>query len=246
MYKAWARRNGYRMFISVYILCLWYVMFDHFEPKHNYNNGQVFLGWTSTKLWSKTTTQWRRWDSNPRSHGLESSTLPLSHCAPFEYLEVRKKKKPLIAWGWDRIKDRKICWRADDGPTLNTGLVALWIFRGSVPVLLKYPICYWFFRGSWSPAPPPPPPMDPRMSTTSDLKRSHRWTRLWCTKYCTRRLLSGLGSIYIVSIKISMTLAPRENLTSRRATKLDLHQSTYCDQLRPAPVWVFIETRRYL
>ena len=25
-------------------------------------------------------TRWRRWDSNPRSLGLESSTLPLSHC----------------------------------------------------------------------------------------------------------------------------------------------------------------------
>ena len=28
------------------------------------------------------TTQWRRWGSNPRPFGLESSTLPLSHCAP--------------------------------------------------------------------------------------------------------------------------------------------------------------------
>ena len=31
---------------------------------------------------SRTTTQWRRWGSNPRSLGLESSTLPLSPCAP--------------------------------------------------------------------------------------------------------------------------------------------------------------------
>ena len=30
----------------------------------------------------KDTTQWRRWGSNPRPFGLESSTLPLSHCAP--------------------------------------------------------------------------------------------------------------------------------------------------------------------
>ena len=27
-------------------------------------------------------------------------------------------------------------WRADGGPTLNAGLVALWLFRGSGPVLL--------------------------------------------------------------------------------------------------------------
>ena len=31
---------------------------------------------------SRTTTQWRRWGSNPRPFGLESSTQPLSHCAP--------------------------------------------------------------------------------------------------------------------------------------------------------------------
>ena len=28
----------------------------------------------------KDTTQWQRWGSNPRPLGLESSTLPLSHC----------------------------------------------------------------------------------------------------------------------------------------------------------------------
>ena len=28
--------------------------------------------------------QWRRWGSNPQPFGLESSTLPLSHCAPFQ------------------------------------------------------------------------------------------------------------------------------------------------------------------
>ena len=30
----------------------------------------------------KDTTQWRPWGSNPWPLGLESSTLPLSHCAP--------------------------------------------------------------------------------------------------------------------------------------------------------------------
>ena len=48
------------------------------------------------------------------------------------------------------------CWRADDGPTLNAGLVAV-IFRGSGPVLLENPIFLWFFRGggvgSGTPAP---------------------------------------------------------------------------------------------
>ena len=31
-------------------------------------------------------------------------------------------------------------WRADDGQTLNAGLVALIFFRGSEAVLLEYPI----------------------------------------------------------------------------------------------------------
>ena len=34
---------------------------------------------------SKTTTQWRRWGSYPRPFGLESSTLPLSHCAKYRH-----------------------------------------------------------------------------------------------------------------------------------------------------------------
>ena len=37
--------------------------------------------------------QWRRWDSNPRSLGFESSTLPLSHFAPLwlgKYLIMRR------------------------------------------------------------------------------------------------------------------------------------------------------------
>ena len=28
---------------------------------------------------------------------------------------------------------------ADNGPTLNAGLVAMWVFRGSVPVLQRNP-----------------------------------------------------------------------------------------------------------
>ena len=31
-------------------------------------------------------------------------------------------------------------WRADDGSTLNAGLVALLFFRGSLPVLQRNPI----------------------------------------------------------------------------------------------------------
>ena len=43
------------------------------------------------------------------------------------------------------------CWCANDGLTLNAGLVALWFFRGSGPVLLRNPIFLWFFRGGSGP-----------------------------------------------------------------------------------------------
>ena len=42
-------------------------------------------------------------------------------------------------------------WRADVGPTLNVGLVALWFFRGSGPVLLRNPIFLWFSGGGGGP-----------------------------------------------------------------------------------------------
>ena len=50
---------------------------------------------------------------------------------------------------------------SDDGPTLNTGLVALWFFRGSVPVLLRNP--FVISQGGVR-TPVPSPPLDPRMT----------------------------------------------------------------------------------
>ena len=69
------------------MICL-FAWFDSLRPINNILviKRRVFLGWTSTKLGLmlllKDTTQWRWWGSNPRPLGLESSTLPLSHCAP--------------------------------------------------------------------------------------------------------------------------------------------------------------------
>ena len=47
-------------------------------------------------------------------------------------------------------------WRGDDGPTLNTGLVILWFFRGFGPVLLETLYSCDFSGGSWPSFPPPP------------------------------------------------------------------------------------------
>ena len=65
-----------------------FVWFDSLRPMNNLSviKGRVYPGWTSTKLGlmilPQDTTKWRRCGSKPRPLGLESSTLPLSHCAP--------------------------------------------------------------------------------------------------------------------------------------------------------------------
>ena len=53
------------------------------------------------------------------------------------------------------------CWRADDGPPFNAGLVGSFVvFQGMGPELLRNPIFLWFFRVG---AGPLSPPLDPRM-----------------------------------------------------------------------------------
>ena len=93
--------KGMHLYLSIYIftkssfmglycfhiiLLLLFVWFDSLRPINILSviKGLVFLGRTSTKLGLmfllKDTTQWRWWGLNPRPLGLESSTLPLSHC----------------------------------------------------------------------------------------------------------------------------------------------------------------------
>ena len=52
------------------------------------------------------------------------------------------------------------CWRANDGPKLNNGLVALRSFRGSGPVLQRNPIFFLDFQGGPDSC---APTLDPRM-----------------------------------------------------------------------------------
>ena len=51
-------------------------------------------------LCSRTTTQWRWWGSKPRSLSLESSTLPLSHCAPIPTISSTDKS---LSWNHHRV-----------------------------------------------------------------------------------------------------------------------------------------------
>ena len=80
---------------SLSSICLFVCLFDSLHSINNLSviKGRVFLGWTSTKLGLmfllKDTTQWRWWGLNPRPLGLESSTLPLSHCVPKLHLSLR-------------------------------------------------------------------------------------------------------------------------------------------------------------
>ena len=78
--------------LLIFLLICLFVLFDSLRPINNLSviKGWIFLCWTSTKLGLmfllKDTSQWRWWGSNPWSVGLESSTLPLSHCAPSFFL----------------------------------------------------------------------------------------------------------------------------------------------------------------
>ena len=72
----------------IYVVVVFVCLIWSFTSKNNISvmQGRVFFDWTSTKLGLmfllKDTTQLRWWDSNPQPLGLESSPLPLSHCAP--------------------------------------------------------------------------------------------------------------------------------------------------------------------
>ena len=61
-----------------------------------------------------------------------------------------------------QIPRKAFRWRADVDPTLNAGLVALWFYRRSGPVMIRNPIFLCFFKGGPDPL-PPPPPLDPHM-----------------------------------------------------------------------------------
>ena len=83
-------QNGiFQLFFLIWsqalLLFFWFVSLS---PINNLSviKGQLFLGWTSTKLGLmfllKDTTQWRRWGSNPRSRDKHSTTaLPTSPSA---------------------------------------------------------------------------------------------------------------------------------------------------------------------
>ena len=68
------------------MFCL--IRFDSLRPINNLSvkQGRIFLGWTNYKLDKcvllKDHNAVTPVSSNPRPLGLQSSTLPLSHCAP--------------------------------------------------------------------------------------------------------------------------------------------------------------------
>ena len=78
---------GLQSFLSFYTFlnnylsaCPIFSIFFLFLIRHQRHNIQEWM--QSLKKQIQTTTQWSRWGSNTLPLGLESSTLPLSHCAP--------------------------------------------------------------------------------------------------------------------------------------------------------------------
>ena len=66
-------------------------------------------------------------------------------------------KRLFVSWGETKCRPMPFRWRADNVPSLNAGLVALWFSRGSGPVLLRYPFALWFFRERKGSGPPVSP-----------------------------------------------------------------------------------------
>ena len=56
-----------------------------------------------------------------------------------------------------------IRWWADDGPTLNAGLVPLCFFQGIWTSIAKKPYIFVIFHGGGGVRPPVSPPLDPPM-----------------------------------------------------------------------------------
>ena len=76
---AWQLSIIFMYFTRLWLFCLIWFFTSH-QQSFSYLGVEPVL--RINVSCSRTTTQWRRWGSNPRPFGLESSTLPLSHCAP--------------------------------------------------------------------------------------------------------------------------------------------------------------------
>ena len=77
-------------------------------------------------------------------------------------------------------------WRADNDPTLNAGLVALWVSRESGPVLLRNTIDLRFSK--WRGGPDPYPPLDPLICNILIHQSKHVF---WCSKSITHMQSNG-------------------------------------------------------
>ena len=86
---------------------VWFCLFDLilYIPSTIFQLNRDGSSWVEPELNvsnSRNTMQWGRWGSNPRPLGLESSTLPLSHCAP--YKQFGSRSGPMLCWSWSLSK----------------------------------------------------------------------------------------------------------------------------------------------
>ena len=119
-----------------------FVWFDSLRPINNLSviKEPVFLGWTSTKLGLmfllKDTTLWSRWGSNPPpfclGYFLESSTLPLSQCAP-------------TSWWITKVLIRLLNMRSLVCTLVvrlhKKGFLTMWLMLNSLGLQIR--VCYW-------------------------------------------------------------------------------------------------------
>ena len=79
-------------------------------------------------------------------------------------------------------------WRADDGQTLNAGLVALWFFRGPAETLY---FCDFSGVGGGGLDPLSPPPLNPHMTDMFELDKKANYKKNLAT-FCLCRAMNIL------------------------------------------------------
>ena len=118
-------------------------------------------------------------------------------------------------------------WQADDGPTLNADLVALWFLRESGPVLPRNPIFLWvfffffffffFFLGGGGVLDSCPPPLDPPMCL-NEIKSLKGIVFIWVESHPVNVFCPENVSNYNVCCVVFLTLClPASNLVMTAA-----------------------------
>ena len=145
--------------------------------------------------------------SQTRRHIIKYSKLFIKTMRGFRKLSQRGSNLDYVLFSWWRERGPKYHYKRAiiTSETLNAGLVALWFYRGSRPVLLRNPIFLWFFRGVRTPCPPS------LFARENELLKVHVIALLRCYMYTieTFETCQNFISFIIWTVKSLIFVAPK-------------------------------------